>query len=55
MEERFEEMGMTDNQYKDRVRDWIAELERIKALGVSEAAAAEIDEEIKRRKKVLED
>jgi hypothetical protein len=55
MSKRQEEIGMTDAQYKDRVRDWIAELERILTLGVSDKARDEIEAEIERRKKVLED
>ena len=35
--------GMTDKQYYDHLRAAIADLERIKRLGVSEAAEAEID------------
>lgn len=50
MDER-EEMGMTDSQYEDHLRAVIADLERIKRLGVSEEAAAEIDSIIERFRK----
>lgn len=39
---------MTDNQYCDHLRAVIADLERIKRLGASDEAAAEIDAIIKR-------
>lgn len=39
---------MTDKQYYDHLRAVIADLERIKRLGVSDEAASEIDAIIKR-------
>lgn len=50
-----EEMGMSDLQFKDHLRGLIAELERIKADGVSDKAAADIDALIDRFKAALED
>lgn len=50
----MEEVGMADAQYKDRVRDWVAVLERVMKLGVSDEAAKEIEAEIERRKKLLD-
>lgn len=43
-----ENQGMTDGQYGDHLRAVIADLERIKKLGVSEEAEAEIDSIIAR-------
>lgn len=51
----MEEMGMTDMQYKDHLRGLIADLERIKAAGVSEEALVEIDQLIARFQSSLED
>ncbi len=42
------ENGMTDKQYFAHLRDVIAELEEIKALGVSKEAEAKIDKIIER-------
>ena len=42
------ETGMTDAQYGDHLRAVIADLERIKAMGVSEDAGEEIDRIIAR-------
>lgn len=55
MTERNEEMGMTDMQYKDHLRGLIADLERIKAAGVSLEAEAEIDRLLERFQASLED
>lgn len=54
MDERQEEMGMSDMQYKDHLRAVVADLERIKRLGVSEEAAAEIDAVIERFRLTIE-
>lgn len=50
-----EEMGMSDLQFKDHLRGLIAELERIKADGVSDKAEADINALIERFKAALED
>jgi len=42
------EQGMTDKQYFAHLRDVIAELEEIKALGVSKEAETKIDKIIER-------
>lgn len=55
MSERHEEMGMSDMQFKDHLRGLIDNLESIKAKGVSDEAANEIDKLIKRFEKALED
>lgn len=44
---------MTDKQYYDHLRAVIADLERIKRLGVSEEAEAEIDSIIERYKQTI--
>lgn len=46
---------MTDLQYKDMLRNQIREYERIKELGVSPEAEIEIDAEIARMRKAIED
>lgn len=46
---------MTDLQYKDMLRKQIREYERIKELGVSKEAESEIDAEIERVRKAIED
>ncbi|MGI6590362.1 MAG: hypothetical protein ACOX1O_01920 [Eggerthellaceae bacterium] len=51
----MEEIGMTDLQYKDMLRKQIREYERIKELGVSKEAESEIDAEIARMRKAIED
>lgn len=48
---RREETGMTDSQYEDHLRGIIADPERIKRLGVSSEAEAEIDSLIERFRK----
>lgn len=48
MNERNE--GMTDKQYFGLLKDIIADLERIKAMGVSDEAEKEIDACIERHK-----
>ncbi len=48
MDERQE--GMTDKPYFGMLKDMIADLERIKAMGVSEKAEKEIDACIERHK-----
>ena len=48
MREENDEAGMTDLQYKDYLRAVVADFERIKRMGVSDEAAAEIDAVIKR-------
>ena len=45
---------MTDEQYADHLRAVIADLERIKKLGVSEEAEAEIDSIIARYRETIE-
>lgn len=55
MNERQEEMGMSDMQYKDHLRSVIADLEAIRAAGVSEAAGEMIERIIARYKASLED
>jgi hypothetical protein len=52
---KMEEIGMTDLQYKDMLRKQIREYERIKELGVSKEAESEIDAEIARMRKAIED
>lgn len=52
MEER--ETGMTDKQYYDHLRAVIADLERIKGMGVSEEANKEIDRIIKRYRETID-
>ena len=47
------EQGMTDKQYYDHLRAVIADLERIKKLGVSEEAEAEIDLIINRYRETI--
>lgn len=42
---------MTDSQYEDHLRGIIADLERIKRLGASSEAEAEIDSLIERFRK----
>lgn len=54
MEEREDAMGMSDMQYKDHLRAVVADLERIKRMGVSEEAAAEIDALIERYRLTIE-
>lgn len=44
---------MTDKQYYDHLRAVIADLERIKKLGVSKEAEQEIDSIIARYKKTI--
>ena len=44
---------MTDKQYYDHLRAVIADLERIKKLGVSEEATQEIDSIIARYKETI--
>lgn len=44
---------MTDRQYYDHLRAVIADLERIKKLGVSEEAAAEIDSIVARYRETI--
>ena len=44
---------MTDRQYYDHLRAVIADLERIKKLGVSDEAAAEIDSIIARYRETI--
>ena len=51
----MEDMGMTDMQFKNHLRELIANLERILKLGVSEEAEAEIKEVIERYRASLED
>ena len=51
----MDEMGMSDLQYKDHLRGLINDLKRVKEAGVSEKAAAEIDQLIERFEKTLED
>lgn len=48
-----ERQGMTDKQYYDHLRSVIADLERIKRLGVSEEAEAEIDAIIARYRETI--
>lgn len=48
-----ENQGMTDGQYSDHLRAVIADLERIKKLGVSEQAEAEIDSIIARYRETI--
>lgn len=48
MREENDEADMTDLQYKDHLRAVVADFERIKRMGVSDEAAAEIDAVIKR-------
>lgn len=50
-----EDMGMSDLQFKDHLRGLIAELERIKADGVSDKAETDINALIERFKAALED
>lgn len=49
-----ENQGMTDGQYGDHLRAVIADLERIKKLGVSVEAEAEIDSIIARYREAIE-
>lgn len=51
----MEEMGMTDMQYKDHLRGLVADLERIKALGVGAEAGKEIETLLERFKAAIED
>ena len=48
-----EKQGMTDEQYADHLRAVIADFERIKKLGVSEEAEAEIDSIIARYRETI--
>lgn len=48
-----EKQGMTDGQYSDHLRAVIADLERIKKLGVSKEAEAEIDSIIARYREAI--
>jgi hypothetical protein len=48
-----EDHGMTDKQYYDHLRAVIADLERIKTLGVSDAAEREIDSIIARYRETI--
>lgn len=48
-----EKQGMTDGQYSDHLRAVIADLGRIKKLGVSEEAEAEIDSIIARYRETV--
>lgn len=50
----MEEMGMTDAQFKDHLRELIAFLERVKTLEPDEMRK-ELDEFIERKQKTLED
>lgn len=45
--------GMTDRQYYDHLRAVIADLERIKKLGVSDEAREEIDSIIARYRETI--
>ena len=47
--------GMTDLQFKDHLRELIANLERIKRLSTDEEMRKELEELIKRKKRALED
>lgn len=51
----MEEMGMTDMQYKDHLRGLVADLERIKVLGVEEEAGKEIEALLERFRAAIED
>lgn len=51
----MEDMGMSDNQYKDVLRGLVNDLERIKRLGVSDDAKVEIDAMLERFKAFIED
>ena len=51
----MEEMGMTDAQFKDHLRELIAFLERVKDLESLEEVRKELDQFIERKQKTLED
>lgn len=51
----MDDMGMSDMQFKDYLRGLVNDLERVKAAGVSEKAAEELDRMIERCEKALED
>ena len=54
MSEEIENFGMSDEQYCDHLRSVIADLERIKSLGVSEDAAQEIESIVMRYRRTIE-
>lgn len=54
MDERFEEMGMSDMQFKSYLMELLDKLETIKEMGVSDEAAKEIDKMIARFKVTIE-
>lgn len=55
MTEEDEEVGMMDLQFKSFLRGMVADLQRIKAAGVSEDAAKSVDDLIERYKTGLEE
>lgn len=51
----MEVMGMTDAQFKDYLRELIANMERIKSLESADEMRKELEEFIERKQKTLED
>ncbi len=51
----MEDMGMTDAQFKDHLRELVAFLERVKELESADEMRKELDEFIKRKQQTLED